>query len=702
MKRCIFTKVKFMALFLFAVLMAACTTDVYEPKPDPTPEPKPTPGNGGFNQGSALNTVKETTLTVVVEDLYDGKYYYTVEAFAENPAIVTNAKSVSGSSQKTNARIPYKRDISLPDVINKLFVQVTDPFGGKRTYGLDIESTDLVLDLNSVATTTKSLAYQGVDLRDSKKKDNVENAIEITKNGFSLQEKTTYFVPSGVNVTGLKFPKEVKNGNIVLYVAGEATISTDEVKLGQNSSIIIMPGGILTAKELEWENPTAYIENSGTLKLDELEIESTNMNAFALYNKEGGLITIKEALDLKKCLVKNECRIEAGKSEWENARITMESGSYMQIGDSNGGLTIVEGDNNKKPTIDLKANSIFYSSSTVFEGNSQGSSQVVIQGPSSGDAVFWSGSVNCRTTVHYQGRVTVEYGSHSGQCDISKGASMTQIRGASFADKPYIPAGCKHDGCGVKPGGEVDQPDTDPEGTDSNPLSFTCMFEDNWPAEGDYDMNDVVMKYKVVYSNNVETKTGSAEIQMTVLAVGATKSLAIGYQLNGITPDAVTSISSDLGQMESGQTNVVMLPIWDAHKALDPNAGHVTMNTYKLTNSPYECTQTIYFNKDVSIRVNPFIVYGDWNSDKRSEIHLPGFRGTDKANTTSKDYDYYENGVMWGIRVANMESVTCPKETMNIRDAYEGFATWTSTGSNENGAAWYNSPIADNVITFVE
>ena len=137
MKRCIFVKVKFMALFLFTVLMAACTADVYEP--DPIPESKPTPGNGGFNQGSVLNTVKEKSLTVVVEDLYDGKYYYTVEAFVENPAIVTNAKSVSGSSQKTNARVPYKRDISLPDVINKLFIQVTDPFGGKRTYGLDIE-----------------------------------------------------------------------------------------------------------------------------------------------------------------------------------------------------------------------------------------------------------------------------------------------------------------------------------------------------------------------------------------------------------------------------------------------------------------------------------------------------------------------------------------------------------------------------------
>lgn len=691
MKRCIFVKVKFMALFLFTVLMAACTADVYEP--DPIPEPKPTPGNGGFNQGSVLNTVKEKSLTVVVEDLYDGKYYYTVEAFVENPAIVTNAKSVSGSSQKTNARVPYKRDISLPDVINKLFIQVTDPFGGKRTYGLDIESTDLVLDLNSVATTTKSIAYQGVLLRDSKKKDNVENAIEITQDGFSLQEKETYIVPSGMTVIDLKFPKEVQNGRIVLYVAGEATISTEELKLGQNSSIIIMPGGVLTAKELEWENPTAYVENAGELVLDELDIENANMNAPALYNKEGGLIKIKGALDLEKCIVKNECRIEAGASKWENVQFYMESGSFLKIGDSKAGLKLEES------SIYLKENSIFYSSSTAFvKGGGQ------IEGPTNGDAVFWSGAISCNNwyTVVYKGRVTVEYGAHDiwgYNLDSKSGASMTQILGAGlFADKPYIPAGCKHEGCGVKLGEEEGQPNTDPEGTDSNPLSFTCMFEDNWPAEGDYDMNDVVMKYEVTCSNNVETKTSSAKIQMTVLAVGATKSLAIGYQLDGITPNAVEGVSPNNGQMESGQANVVMLPIWDAHKALDPNAGHVTMNTYKLTNSPYECTETISFNKDVSIRINPFIVYGNWG-DKRSEIHLPGFRGTDKANTASKDYDYYENGTMWGIRVANMESVTWPKENVNIRVAYEGFDSWTSTGSDENGAAWYNSPIADNVMT---
>ena len=56
MKRCIFTKVNFMALFLFAVLMVACTTDVYEPKPDPDPDPVPkpeVPADGSFSIGKS-------------------------------------------------------------------------------------------------------------------------------------------------------------------------------------------------------------------------------------------------------------------------------------------------------------------------------------------------------------------------------------------------------------------------------------------------------------------------------------------------------------------------------------------------------------------------------------------------------------------------------------------------------------------------
>lgn len=125
MKRCIFTKVKFMALFLFAALMAACTADVYEPKPDPTPTPEPEiPENPIVDIVNSIS--KSRNLTVNIVDAYDGKYYYTIEAFAGNPAIDERARLLAG--QKVNSKVPFNVNISIPDSENEIFIRQTDPF----------------------------------------------------------------------------------------------------------------------------------------------------------------------------------------------------------------------------------------------------------------------------------------------------------------------------------------------------------------------------------------------------------------------------------------------------------------------------------------------------------------------------------------------------------------------------------------------
>ena len=92
MKRCIFTKVKFMALFLFAVLMTACTADVYEPKPDPDPKPGPDESTNGIPNDFDYSTKASHKLTVKVLDEYEGKRYYTIEVFGSDP--ITDPNSV--------------------------------------------------------------------------------------------------------------------------------------------------------------------------------------------------------------------------------------------------------------------------------------------------------------------------------------------------------------------------------------------------------------------------------------------------------------------------------------------------------------------------------------------------------------------------------------------------------------------------------
>ena len=105
MKRCIFTKVKFMALFLFAVLMTACTADVYEPKPDPDPKPRPDESTNGIPNDFDYSTKASHKLTVKVLDEYEGKRYYTIEVFGSDP--ITDPNSVFYVGGKTNSRNPF-------------------------------------------------------------------------------------------------------------------------------------------------------------------------------------------------------------------------------------------------------------------------------------------------------------------------------------------------------------------------------------------------------------------------------------------------------------------------------------------------------------------------------------------------------------------------------------------------------------------
>lgn len=126
MKRCVFTKVKFMVPLLFAALMAACTADVYEPKPDPvppTPE-KPDPSlPDDFNQSTA--TIHQVTLTVEVNDEYNSQYDYQVWVYDVNPFYTDDAEPLYGGV--ANGNKPYVRKMTLPRALETIYIMQIDP-----------------------------------------------------------------------------------------------------------------------------------------------------------------------------------------------------------------------------------------------------------------------------------------------------------------------------------------------------------------------------------------------------------------------------------------------------------------------------------------------------------------------------------------------------------------------------------------------
>lgn len=279
-------------------------------------------------------------------------------------------------------------------------------------------------------------------------------------------------------------------------------------------------------------------------------------------------------------------------------------------------------------------------------------------------------------------------------------------------------------------GGNIVTPPETPPADPSFPIiwngtNVTYLFEDNWPLLGDYDMNDVVMDVTPTYMTNSENKVTQLRLDVVLRALGATKRLAVGLQLDGIYPTMITNVtrSSKVGVnetvfstdktkgLENGQTFAV-IPIFDiAFEALGKSSPEIT-NTIKgggNSGSSMVVPINVIFNTPVdrealSIdKFNLFLVNGGYTSS-RDEIHLSGFQPTDKANTskfgaaddnsnTGRLYTS-KNNMIWALAIPGSSSY--PAEWTSIRLAFPQFQDWvlSSGGSNKT---WYNNPDPDLV-----
>lgn len=261
-------------------------------------------------------------------------------------------------------------------------------------------------------------------------------------------------------------------------------------------------------------------------------------------------------------------------------------------------------------------------------------------------------------------------------------------------------------------------------GTPANPVfpiifngtTLTYLFEDNWPYLGDYDMNDLVLDVKPVYSLNSSNEVTRLKLEVSLRAVGATKRLAAGLQLDGINLEAISRIDrtnntgvngnvfSQSNGLESGQTYAVIPLFDDAHEALGHSSPLIT-NTVKGSENnktPMEVTFTIDFTTPLDLarisvdKFNVFIVNGGYKTN-RQEIHLAGFQPTDKADTSkfgladdnSNRTPYTsDNNMIWGLAIPG--SAKYPVEWRSIRLAYSGLESWAKSGGASD-KDWYKN-----------
>ncbi len=229
----------------------------------------------------------------------------------------------------------------------------------------------------------------------------------------------------------------------------------------------------------------------------------------------------------------------------------------------------------------------------------------------------------------------------------------------------------------------------------------TLAFEDNWPAQGDYDLNDLVVRYSFdqVTDSQGRLKDISADFELT--ARGADLHNTFALAIPGIDPNNLVHAEiihegqSTALQPETGHKQLVLKLADDVTTLLPP-----TGNNCRFFNTLPTCTtrQGYQFKLQLSLKnpvsktltglppYNPFI----YRKDQRGyEIHLPNHPPTDRAAkyllgtrddaSTASTGQYYKTraNLPWALDIVSNWSY--PAEQAEVSSAYLDFKTWAES-----------------------
>jgi LruC domain-containing protein len=222
----------------------------------------------------------------------------------------------------------------------------------------------------------------------------------------------------------------------------------------------------------------------------------------------------------------------------------------------------------------------------------------------------------------------------------------------------------------------------------------TLAYEDKWPQQGDYDINDLVVYYNFeVYYDDMENYSGYYEIKYKLAAIGASYTIGFGIQF----PDylALSNLQSDTGTAYLETDNYTMI-FFDDARDIVPGSGYMNTDPSLPYIEPEIRTITVDFTESSRSRVfmapwyempyNPFIFT---NNDRSHEIHPADYPPTDQVDielwNTGDDTSDPDSG-RWYRTVNNMpwffmmpQEIPYPRERASILDAYPYFDEWIAT-----------------------
>lgn len=252
---------------------------------------------------------------------------------------------------------------------------------------------------------------------------------------------------------------------------------------------------------------------------------------------------------------------------------------------------------------------------------------------------------------------------------------------------------------------------------------YTYAFEDQWPAYGDFDMNDIVVSIDKMTATDENKKI---TIKGHVRAVGSSRKTGVGIQFLNVSSSGVNlsgKTQSGTPVFESGQNNPVVILSSNAHKYCNPAIADDDFTFYctDLTASneynsgdgaEFEIIMTFPTAEEAMKAMNVknldvFIISKETQGNvKRTEVHMANYAPTNLGttaffgmsndasadnnmlNVSRKGYYISTEGLAWGICIPNKELWKWPKERKIITNVYPGFKNWVINGGQAEDLSW--------------
>lgn len=252
--------------------------------------------------------------------------------------------------------------------------------------------------------------------------------------------------------------------------------------------------------------------------------------------------------------------------------------------------------------------------------------------------------------------------------------------------------------------------------------SGTLAFEDLWPRQGDYDLNDLVIRYhstatcliKSDEENESYGKVTGVKDEFMLTWSGAVYNNAFGYQMN-IDQSNVKSIKIMRGDAELSSESVIdnrnplTIMLFDAALTEVGVSSGKTMR-YSVEIEFNEPLPMANFNEALShAPYNPFIVVSGGREAGRKEVHLPMYQPTEKNNNdllgTADDKSseilgrYYVSDINqylypFALHILGDIDFINKAEAVRIDLTYPEFAKWVESKGTEF-EDWYKHPVGE-------